>query len=53
MINALVEMTMLALRAGADEAQVREVQARFFDGNVESKDAFRAVCLLAELRRES
>ena len=50
MISAIADLTMLALRAGADESAISEIQARFFDGNVELKKVFRVALLLAELR---
>lgn len=52
MIAAFAELTTMAWRAGADEDAVTALSARFFDGNVQVKSAFRAVILLAELHRQ-
>lgn len=49
MIGGIADLTTLALRAGVDEDAIHEIQARFFDGNVELKKAFRVVLLLAEI----
>ena len=51
MINAIAELTTLALRAGVDDDAIGDIQGRFFDGNVELKKVFRLVLLLAEIRR--
>ncbi len=50
MIGAIADLTTLALRAGVDEDAIHEIQARFFDGNLELKKVFRVLLLLAEIR---
>jgi hypothetical protein len=40
MINAFVELSTLALRAGVKPDDITELHGCFFDGNVEIKDAF-------------
>lgn len=52
MISAFAGLTTAAWRAGADEDTVTALSARFFDGNVQVKAAFKAVILLAEIRRQ-
>lgn len=51
MIDAYVALTMLALRAGADEDAVTALHGEFFDGNVEVKDAWTTAEFCAWLRR--
>jgi hypothetical protein len=51
MIDAFVEMSMLARRAGVDPDAVTALHGVFFDGNVQTKRAFRVAVLLAEAGR--
>lgn len=50
MIDAFVELGALARRAGVDHDAISELHGRFFDGNVETKRAFRVCILLAEVK---
>ena len=49
MIRAFADLTALAHRGGATEDEITEIHGRFFDGNVDVKDAWRVAMLLAEL----
>jgi hypothetical protein len=49
MIDAFVEVSDLARRAGVDEELISEAHGRFFDGNVDAKRAFAVAILLAEV----
>lgn len=51
MINAFVELSTLARRAGVTEDEITPVHGRFFDGNVQAKRAFNILLLLAEVWR--
>jgi hypothetical protein len=51
MINAIAELTTLALRAGVDDSAIHDIQGRFFDGNEELRKVFSLLLLLAEIRR--
>lgn len=46
MLDAFVELSDMALRAGADEQAITALHGRFFDGNVKVKSAFGAAVLL-------
>lgn len=50
MLEAFLDLSTLARRAGVDEEDVRQTHGQFFDGNVEIKKSFRVVVLLAEIR---
>lgn len=49
MIAAFAELTTAAWRAGVDEDVVHALHARFFDGNVEIKEAFWVAAALARI----
>lgn len=51
MIDAFVELSTLARRAGVTEDEITPVHGRFFDGNVQAKRAFNILLLLAEVWR--
>ncbi len=51
MIEAFVVISDLARRAGVDDDQITEAHGRFFDGNVDVKDAFAVAAFWAELGR--
>lgn len=51
MIDAFVMVSDLARRSGVDEDNILSAHSRFFDGNVELKDSFRVVALLARVRK--
>jgi hypothetical protein len=51
MLEAFVELSDLARQAGVDEDAITALHGRFFDGNVQVKEAFRVAVLLAEIRR--
>lgn len=50
MIDAFTRVSDLARRAGVGEGEISAAHGRFFDGNVEAKDAFRVAALLARVR---
>lgn len=49
MIGAFAELTTLALRAGVPRDEITRLHGRFFDGNVDAKDAFSVAAFVAEL----
>jgi hypothetical protein len=51
MIDAFVDLSTLARRAGVTEDEITEVHGRFFDGNVETKRAWGVLNLLLEVWR--
>lgn len=51
MLDAFVDLSTLARRAGVPEIEISAAHGQFFDGNVAIKDAFRVVILLALIRR--
>lgn len=51
MLDAFVELSTLARKAGVPELDISATHGQFFDGNVAIKQAFRVVVLLAEVRR--
>lgn len=51
MIDAFVDLSTLARRAGVTEDELTAVHGRFFDGNVEVRRAFGPLLLLLELWR--
>lgn len=51
MIDAFVDQSTLALHAGADWDSITDIHGRFFDGNVELKDAWLAAAFLTWLHR--
>lgn len=53
MIAAFAELTTAAMRAGVDENLIHELHARFFDGNVEVKEAFWVAVTLARIFQPS
>ncbi len=50
MIEAFVVISDLARRAGVDEDRITEAHGRFFDGHVDTKDAFAVAAFWAEIR---
>lgn len=44
MIDAFVELSTLARRAGVTEDEITPVHGRFFNGNVQAKRAFNIRC---------
>jgi hypothetical protein len=53
MIDAFVRISDLARRAGVDEDTISACHGEFFDGNVETKDAFGVAAFLAQVRMAS
>jgi hypothetical protein len=51
MIDAFTTISDLARRAGVDEDRITEAHGRFFDGNVDIKDAFVVTEFWAKTRR--
>lgn len=51
MLDAFVDLSTLARRAGVPEIEISATHGQFFDGNVAIKEAFRVVILLALIRR--
>ncbi|MGH3779621.1 MAG: hypothetical protein ACRDRO_03050 [Pseudonocardiaceae bacterium] len=47
MIDAFVDLSTLALRAGVPEIDISMTHGQFFDGNMAIKDAFRNALLMA------
>lgn len=52
MIDAFVALSTLARRAGVSDDDIFATHGQFFDGNVETKSAFSAAILLAEIWRK-
>lgn len=51
MIDAFVDLSTLARRAGVGEDEITPLHGRFFDGNVQVKRTFNVLMLLAEVWR--
>lgn len=51
MIDAFVELSGVALRAGVDFDVITDLHGRFFDGNVQVKKAFGVAVIMAEIWR--
>jgi len=51
MLAAFVELSDLARQAGIDFNVITDLHGRFFDGNMQVKQAFGAAVLMAEIWR--
>jgi hypothetical protein len=51
MVDAFAELSALARRSGVDDEAITRAHGRFFDGNVQVKNAFAVAVLLAEIGR--
>lgn len=50
MVEAFVDLSTLAMRAGADYDEITALHGRFFDGHVQIRRSFRVAVILARLR---
>ena len=53
MLDAFVELSTLARRAGVPELEISMTHGQFFDGNLMVKEVFRVCLLLAMIREPS